>query len=78
MLSEGQAALDELVPIRNRSDGVRMRASEQVSTDFLRPVRFGLRNPADPLILDTIKLVDGFLKVETPSGSVWHRYNGDG
>lgn len=78
VISEDRGALDEIVPIRNRSDGVRMRASEQISTDFLRLVRFGLRNPADPLVLDTLKLVDRLLKVETPSGAVWHRYNGDG
>jgi glucoamylase len=78
VISDGKGALDELVPIRNRNDGVRMRASEQISTDFLRLVRFGLRNAADPLVLDTIRLVDRLLKVETPSGAVWYRYNGDG
>lgn len=78
VLSEGQTALDEHVPIRNRSDGMRMRASEQVSTDFLRLVRYGLRDASDPLVLDTIKVMDRLLKVETPSGSFWHRYNGDG
>ncbi|MFC1451320.1 hypothetical protein ABXK36_36690, partial [Bacillus cereus] len=78
VLSDGRAARDELVPIRNRSDGVRMRASEPVSTDFLRLVRFGLRDAADPLVLDTLKVVDPLLRVEPPSGSVWHRYTGDG
>lgn len=78
VISDGRRALDDLVPIRNRSNDVRMRANEQISTDFLRLVRFGLRAPTDPLILDTLKIVDQLLKVETPSGSVWHRYNGDG
>lgn len=41
-------------------------------------VRLGLRDAADPFVLDTIKMVDPLLRVETPSGSVWHRYNGGG
>lgn len=50
VLSEGHAALDELVPIRNRSDGVRMRASEQVSTDFLRLSPLWPQESGDQLI----------------------------
>ena len=32
----------------------------------------------DPRIVDTVKLVDALLKVDTPSGPSYHRYNGDG
>jgi glucoamylase len=49
-----------------------------VSPDFLALVRFGLRAPDDPRILNTIKVVDSLLKIETPSGKTWHRYNDDG
>ena len=31
-----------------------------------------------PCIVDTLKVVDRLLKTDTPSGPVWHRYNGDG
>ncbi|HMB03710.1 MAG TPA: glycoside hydrolase family 15 protein, partial [Isosphaeraceae bacterium] len=52
--------------------------TEIVSPDALALVRFGLRRPDDPRILDTIKVVDAVLKVETPFGPSWHRFNGDG
>jgi glucoamylase len=44
----------------------------------LQLVRFGLRQPDDPLILASIRVADALLKTETPSGPVWHRYNCDG
>jgi glucoamylase len=53
-------------------------ASHLVSPDALALVRFGLRDASDPRILDTIKVIDALLKVETPQGTAWHRYNGDG
>ena len=78
VLHDGKVSLDEFVPIRNRVDGLKVMAREQVSTDFLQLVRFGLRRPDDPLVLDSIKVVDRLLKVDTPAGSVWRRYNFDG
>ena len=53
-------------------------ASHLVSPDALALVRFGLRAPNDPRIRDTIKVIDSLLKVETPAGPTWHRYNDDG
>jgi glucoamylase len=41
-------------------------------------VRFGLRRADDPLVLDSIRVADELLEVDTPSGRCWHRYNGDG
>jgi len=49
-----------------------------VSPDALALVRFGLRSADDPRIRDTAKVIDALLKVETPSGPSWHRYNDDG
>ena len=49
-----------------------------VSLDALAFVRFGLRAPDDPRILNTVKVIDATLKVETPRGPAWHRYQGDG
>lgn len=74
----GSSALNESVLIRNRADTTKLPASELVSTDFLQLVRFGLRSPTDSLIQSSIKVVDYLLKVDTPSGLVWRRYNGDG
>jgi glucoamylase len=67
------------VPIKNRpwpqADGA---AIEMVSPDALALVRFGLRAPDDPRILNTVKVIDALLKVDLPFGPVWRRYNGDG
>jgi glucoamylase len=41
-------------------------------------VRFGLRAPADPRVLNTLKVVDSLLRTELPQGLSWYRYNGDG
>ncbi|MEP7027583.1 MAG: glucan 1,4-alpha-glucosidase [Candidatus Eisenbacteria bacterium] len=67
------------VPIKNRPPGdSSMPASQLVSPDALALVRFGLRAADDPRITDTVKVIDSLLKVETPEGPLWHRYNGDG
>ena len=54
------------------------RADHLVSADALALVRFGLRKADDPRILGTVALIDKLLKVDTPNGPAWHRYNGDG
>ena len=53
-------------------------AKEVVDAGFLELVRHGVRSPGDPLIVDSLKVVDEVLKVETPFGPCWHRYNHDG
>ena len=49
-----------------------------VSPDALALVRFGLRAADDARVRDTARVIDALLKVETPFGPTWHRYNGDG
>jgi glucoamylase len=67
------------VPIKNRPPGQSIeQASHVVSPDALALVRFGLRAPDDPRILNTIKVVDTLLKVKLPQGPCWYRYNDDG
>jgi glucoamylase len=67
------------VPIKNRPpDQASGPAALMVSLDALAFVRFGLRPPDDPRILSTIKVIDATLKVKTPHGPVWRRYQGDG
>ncbi len=53
-------------------------ANTIVSTGFLHLVRFGIRSPDDPIIVDSLKVIDKVLKTDTPCGPVWHRYNNDG
>jgi glucoamylase len=70
---------DGFVPIKNRPPGQDLeRASHVISPDALALVRFGLRAPDDPKILNTIKVVDALLKVKLPQGPCWYRYNDDG
>ena len=78
--SEGAASpLEGFVPIKNRPPGASTAlASHVISPDFLALVRFGLRAPDDPRILNTIKVVDAVLRVALPQGPCWYRYNGDG
>ncbi|MEJ2710467.1 MAG: glucan 1,4-alpha-glucosidase [Anaerolineales bacterium] len=67
------------VPIKNRPpDQTNEPAASIVSPDALALVRFGLRSPKDPRICNTVKAIDELLKVETPYGPAWHRYNDDG
>jgi glucoamylase len=71
--------LSGFVPIKNRPPGQnQQRAEYLISPDSLALVRFGLRAPDDPRILNTIKVIDGLLKVDLPQGPCWYRYNGDG
>jgi glucoamylase len=53
-------------------------AREIVDAGFLELVRYGIRSPNDPLIVDSLRVVDAVLKVETPAGPCWRRYNHDG
>jgi glucoamylase len=53
-------------------------AKEIVDAGFLELVRYGIRKPDDPIILDSLKVIDAVLKVDTPMGPVWRRYNHDG
>lgn len=67
------------MPIRNRSDGGgALPAEEQIGTEFLQLVRFGLRRADDKLILGSLRLADALLETDTPNGPVWHRYRRDG
>ncbi len=73
-----EGAMAERVMIKNRAIDPNLPAEEQVATDFLQLVRYGLRRPDDPCILNTLKVIDALLRTDTPAGPVWHRYNGDG
>lgn len=56
----------------------RFPAKEIVDAGFLELVRYGVRRADDPLIVDSVKVADKILKVDTPLGPCWHRYNHDG
>jgi glucoamylase len=70
--------LQGFVPIKNRPVSSNAPAVEIVSPDALALVRFGLRAPDDPRILNTVKVIDALLRVKLPQGPCWYRYNCDG
>ncbi len=66
--------------IANRPPGTRAEfpAKEIIDAGFLELVRYGIRKPGDQLVEDSLRVVDAVLKVQTPYGPCWHRYNHDG
>jgi glucoamylase len=70
----------EIVHINNLAPGEKadFEAREIIDAGFLELVRYGVRAASDPLIVDSLKVVDRVLKVETPKGPCWLRYNHDG
>src|SRR6266851_7662735 len=81
----GEPFHDPSVPVgsfrlANRGPGERyeFEAREVVDGGFLELVRYGIRRADDPLIIDSLKVVDHCLKIDTPYGPCWRRYNHDG
>src|SRR6202008_4072717 len=70
----------KLVPIRNRPPGAQtdFPVAEIVDAGFLELVRYGIRKAGDPLVEDSLSVVDALLKGETPVGPAWRRYNHEG
>lgn len=69
-----------LLKIANLPAGIQSQfpACEIVDAGFLELVRYGICKPDDPLVVDSLQVVDALLKVKTPYGPGWHRYNHDG
>lgn len=84
------ASIDDPSPTEDPNNGVLTLANqppggryeyparEIVDAGFLQLVRFGIRKPDDPLMVDSLAVVDAVLKVDTPFGPCWRRYNHDG
>ncbi len=53
-------------------------ARNVVGGDFLHLVRFGIRSEKDPIVLDSLEVIDRVLKRDLPQGPGWRRYNCDG
>ncbi|MGB6944620.1 MAG: glycoside hydrolase family 15 protein [Bryobacteraceae bacterium] len=53
-------------------------ARDVVDAGFLQLVRYGILAPDDPLIMDSLTVVDQALMRCTPAGKCWRRYNRDG
>jgi glucoamylase len=70
----------EMLHINNRPPGTRTQfeAREIIDAGFLELVRYGVRRADDPLMIDSLKVVDAVLKRGLPQGPGWLRYNWDG
>ncbi len=66
--------------LANRPPGTSWKfpAKEIVDGGFLELVRYGIRKADDPVIVDSLRVLDAVLKVDTPVGPCWRRYNHDG
>jgi glucoamylase len=53
-------------------------ARNVVGGDFLHLVRLGIRSANDPIVRDSIEVIDRVLKYDLPQGPGWRRYNHDG
>ncbi|HEY4313492.1 MAG TPA: glycoside hydrolase family 15 protein [Pirellulales bacterium] len=53
-------------------------AKNIVDAGFLELVRYGIRAAGTPLMEDSLRVIDAVLRVDTPYGPCWHRYNHDG
>ena len=70
----------------NPNDGAKMEINSSslvvderkiLDAGFLELVRLGIKGPRDPLIVESLKLIDQLIKVKTPAGDAWYRYNHD-
>jgi len=70
----------EMLHLANRPPGTRyeFEAREIIDAGFLELVRYGVRRADDPLVVDSLKVVDTVLKRGLPQGPGWLRYNWDG
>jgi len=48
-----------------------------VGGDFLHLVRFGIRSADDPIVRESIQVIDRVIKHDLPQGPGWRRYNHD-
>src|SRR6202012_3013701 len=71
---------DDTIHIANRAPGEQnaFEAREVIDAGFLELVRYGVKRADDPLIVDSLKVVDAVLKRDLPQGPCWLRYNWDG
>lgn len=68
------------VILANRAPGEQylFPARDIVDAGFLELVRYGIRPAGSQLMEDSLRVIDAVLKVETPFGPCWRRYNHDG
>ncbi|HEX8336191.1 MAG TPA: glucan 1,4-alpha-glucosidase [Pyrinomonadaceae bacterium] len=69
---------DDGAPFDVGNGGGTFDEREIVDAGFLELVRLGIRSPHDPLVAKSLDVIDRVIKVETPHGPGFYRYNHDG
>ena len=64
--------------IQIANGGGEFPARNIVGGDFLQLVRLGIRAADDPIVLESLVVIDRVLKRDLPPGPCWRRYNHDG
>jgi len=78
-LQQAEATADpDTAVIEIANGGGKHLARNIVSGDFLQLVRLGVRAADDPLMVDSLVVIDQELKRDLPQGPCWRRYNYDG
>ena len=72
----GKPDAGEKIELNNNAGSADER--EIVDAGFLELVRLGIKSPDDKLILESLRVVDQMLRVNTPGGEGFYRYNRDG
>jgi glucan 1,4-alpha-glucosidase len=76
LTANGKPDAGEKIELSNSSGA--FPENEIVDAGFLELVRLGIKSPDDPLIQKSVKVIDQVLKVSTPNGESFYRYNHDG
>jgi glucoamylase len=76
----GEDPNNAVVRIANRPYGAQNEfpAKDIIDAGFLELVRYGIRRADDPIVEDSLRVVDATIKTELEEGPVWYRYNNDG
>jgi glucoamylase len=69
---------DDGAPLEINNGGGTFDEREIVDAGFLELVRLGIRRADDPAVLRSLEVVDKVIRVETPRGTGYRRYNHDG
>ena len=77
LTKDGRPNSDTTCNLANGGPGA-IDQREVIDPSFLELVRLGVKPANDPVITNSIKLVDIRLSVMTSAGKFWHRYTDDG
>lgn len=76
LTANGKPDAGEKIELNNNAGS--FYENEIVDAGFLELVRLGIKSPDDSLIVKSLKVVDDVIRVKTPHGDSFYRYNNDG